>query len=104
MDIGATWYNKGKGKSVKESIRKAKATAATGITTTTTIKKEKLDKDIRSKDMGMAKKKDTATKEKGKDTATTNMEAKEQCEACYKRLLQMWAARTGDLQLRCWQP
>ena len=71
MDIGATWYNKGKGNArAKESTTKAKATATTGTTTATrTTKEEKgsttnnrLDKETHSKvNMDMAKEKDTAT-------------------------------------------
>ena len=80
MDIGATWYNKGKGNKGKrkgkgKSTTKAQAMAATRTTTAATTTKEekantinnRLDKEILSKE------KITATKEKAKDTRTTRI-------------------------------
>ena len=73
----------------RKASTKAKAMAATGTTTATATTKEekastinnRLDKEILSKDnKDMAKEKDTATKERAKDTTTTNKEEKEQKE------------------------
>ena len=81
MDLGATWYKKGKGKKGKRKGKgkrnKGKGMAATGTTTATTTDKEILSKDNK----GMAKEKDTATKKTVKDTTTTNKEEKEQKES-----------------------
>ena len=93
MDIGATWYNKGKGKKGKHK-GKGKHNKGKGYKLREQLRLQQLQRRKRqvqsttgwtrkfSKDnKDTAKEKDTTTKEKAKDTTVTNKEEKEQTES-----------------------
>ena len=104
MDIGATWYNKGKGKKGKHKgkgkYNKGKGYGNYGNNYSYNNCKGGKDKYNQQpvgqgnpKDnMDMAKEKDTATKEKAKDTGITNKEEKEQKQ----NKQQMFATDVGN--------